>query len=157
MGADIHIFAERRNGDQWELVPPKQFIFPFDRNYIVFSIFAGVRRREKNPFEQVAPRRGLPEDLSQGGLEIIQDTMDRLDVETFEEFCSDDLLHHSHSWFTVKELMDYPWDSLRKYANRQNPASSFREIQSYVMETMIPPLIEDSRPEDVRLVFWFDA
>lgn len=66
---------------------------------------------------------------------------------TLEQFCQDDVVHHTHSWVTLQELVDYPWQE-----NSFTP-----EHVETLREEMIRPLGEIRSPGDVRVVFWFDS
>ena len=132
MGCDIHMFAEKidgRNG-KWkkfgDVFPnpyyrkgeenkyfedeeeswwsnPKKCSSPFQgRNYDLFAMLANVRNGRGfagcdtgNGFIPIAMPKGLPKDVSP---EIKQES-DRWNGDG-----------HSHSYFTVQELIDYDWD-----------------------------------------------
>lgn len=68
-------------------------VFYGGRNYTLFSILAGVRNYDE--LEPISPPRGIPEDASVDYLEEVN----RLEGDG-----------HSHSWFTLKEILDFPWD-----------------------------------------------
>lgn len=150
MGADIHYFAEKRTEDGWEYLPGS-FYFGGERNYSLFSILAGVRRRAGDP-EQIAPVRGMPADLSAGGLQLIAD----MGHDSFDEFVQDDLAHHSHSWVLLKELIDYPWHRIKHDPTVPYIAAA-EQAREYILTNTIPRLREYAEPEDIRVVFWFDA
>lgn len=129
MGCDIHTFAEVRNKKtgQWEQTG-KIFVNPFysesresqvdedgfewnakmttepyqGRNYDLFAILADVRNgrgfagiKTGEGFVPIEDPRGVPEDASPSVADEIRD------------YGSDG---HSHSWFTVAELLAYDWD-----------------------------------------------
>lgn len=121
MGCDIHLFVEKRNGSsQWEAaeswvpdenepsrltVPHKQRFFD-DRNYSLFAILADVRNGygfagvdTGDGFVPIAEPRGLPNDVT---------------VEVKGESDSWDVDGHSHSYFTVAELLAYDWTRATK-------------------------------------------
>lgn len=123
MGCDIHAFVEvkrypyqdtnRRNGvwvsaDKWTvnedhiLYPEdyeKRFHVDYDdsiykgRNYDLFAILAGVRNNRG--LKPISLPKGLPED-------VCKDIKDESDI-----FASDG---HSHSYLTLKEILQYKWD-----------------------------------------------
>jgi len=139
MGCDIHLWAERLdpktkkwtvmdkwpceycNGtgklDKWEDGKPvpgeKQPCYVCDgkktsrrfwsqRNYNTFSILADVRNgrglagvRTGDGFVPIADPKGVPDDASEDYLEEVA----RWDCDG-----------HSHSWLTLKEILDYDWD-----------------------------------------------
>jgi hypothetical protein len=108
MGCDIHLFVERKIGSKWKtadtwepdkyeedksrLRVPYGKHFYDGRNYGLFSILADVRNRDElNPIEQP---RGLPADCCAA-----------IKHESDSWGCDG----HSHSSFTVAELMAYDW------------------------------------------------
>ena len=135
MGCDIHLYVERRQADgSWELVSDDEGDFYDGRNYDMFAIFAGVRNRGGwNPISKI---RGIPPDASPGYLEIIADALD-LDV-------------HSHSYLTYEDLTGYDWTQER------NGDTAYRAAIDFWVET-VPNLLALGRPEDTRLVFFFDT
>jgi len=98
MGTDIHEYMEKRqpNGT-WEQVPAPNLW----RNYDVFSILADVRNgygfggcKTGEGLIPISEPKGLPNDLSVGLLEQIED----------------DWGFHSHSWLTLRELQEYDYE-----------------------------------------------
>ena len=97
MGCDIHIFLERKNNDNcWldsmiykndnryghKFMP----LSDYPRNYTLFATLAGVRGDEP-----IAYPKGIPEDCS----------------PEYKKLCDDwDGDGHSHSYFTLSELLD---------------------------------------------------
>lgn len=112
MGCDIHFYVERREGDHWVSADTwkksddlgewwKADEFYDDRNYNLFAILADVRNgrgfagiKTGEGFNPISEPRGLPDDAS-------------LEVKRCAEQWSGD--GHSHSWLTVKEIMDFDW------------------------------------------------
>ncbi|MEF2280092.1 hypothetical protein V3W47_17505 [Deinococcus sp. YIM 134068] len=123
MGTDIHESYEVREGGRWvERVfqPPADFhrmtarerAAYFDhparltRNYALFAILADVRNGVADVpgstfFPTIAPPRGLPADVSP---KIRRASRDLGDGEEDEEW------GYSHSWFTLRELLEYDWE-----------------------------------------------
>ena len=117
MGCDIHMFVEVKKDGQWDKVgdvfknsyyrpaeEESEYNRPLTdepyqgRNYTLFATLADVR----NSGEGISPiddPRDLPEDVSVG-------------VKSESDSWNGD--GHSHSWFTVKELQDYKWDTPSK-------------------------------------------
>jgi hypothetical protein len=120
MGCDIHIHAEVKRGEAWEKVGaifkndyydperpsktdsdgytwnPKYTDEPYDgRNYRLFAILADVRNYDG--WKPISSPRGLPEDVSPG----IKEKSDGWDCDG-----------HSHTFFTLKELLDFNWDKV---------------------------------------------
>lgn len=185
MGCDIHIFAEIRKGDKWEKVgdvfpctdwagkPTGKFTDePYDgRNYTLFALLAGVRNRERNikPIKQCP--YSIPPDASEG---VIKE----------RDYWQGD--GHSHSWYTLKELLDYDWsqgytesgivatsvaEEYRKTGKKPESwcqgtnakdverlewPESYSEMCDNFITQTIPALQALGSPEDVRIVFWFD-
>lgn len=129
MGCDIHLFVEKRvpataagpafwtSADTWEPYPddwkdeadqnkdvqhvPYGKAFYTERNYDLFAILADVRNGRGfagcdtgEGFVPISAPRGLPFDVS----DPVKAESDRWDVDG-----------HSHSYFTVAELMAYDW------------------------------------------------
>lgn len=109
MGCDIHMYPEVKRDGKWcdlyKFEPDQHAAQPWaadrnnyygydGRNYSLFGMLAGVRRPEMNV---IAERRGLPLDASPivvseiGGGE-----------NDYGDF-------HSHSWLTLKEILDFDW------------------------------------------------
>ena len=108
-----------------------------DRNYLIFSILAGVRGRDDFEYKMSDPR-GLPEGLS-------------YPVKYMSDIWEMDA--HSHSYYYLNELIDR-WGEMKKKVEKS------KVIEDYVID-ILDNLIEDlsSVDEDssnVRCVFWFD-
>lgn len=128
MGTDIHFYVEKQvyreqksvwtSADQWkpneyageEGEPPLAFdyksSFYSGRNYNLFAILANVRNGHGfagcdtgNGFVSIGEPRGLPADVSE---------------QTKAESDSMGIDGHSHSWFTVAELLAYDWTQVTK-------------------------------------------
>lgn len=98
MGCDIHLFTERRIGDRWHL--QREEVYD-GRNYDLFGILANVRNgrgfagiKTGLGFEPIDDPRGTPKDASPEYLK---------ELETWGADA------HSHSYFTLRELLDYDW------------------------------------------------
>lgn len=116
MGCDIHLYVEEfRNGawvsvDKWALdkygsgrmtVNYDDRLYD-DRNYNLFAILADVRNwrgfagvKTGQGFNPIAPQRGLPSDCSA-----------QVAAESENYGCDG----HSHSWLTVREILDFDWN-----------------------------------------------
>lgn len=112
MGCDIHVFCEAKRfyGDEniWYCVDhfkKNKYFNPIEpdgerewevvvifdnRDYGLFSLLTDVRNYYEN--EPIDTPRGLPNDVSK-------------EVKDESDYCGSD--GHSHSYFTLKELMDY--------------------------------------------------
>jgi hypothetical protein len=78
------------------------------RNYNLFAILAGVRNHTGwcSPYVSIDCPRGVPKDCSSE----YRAWVDLWDVEG-----------HSHSYFTVQELLDYDWDQEKEYRGLVGP------------------------------------
>lgn len=114
MECDIHFYVERRDGGQWvscdtwkkeegdEIgVVPYENLFYRKRNYSLFAILADVRNgrgfagiKTGEGFNPIAAPRGVPVDCCQ-------------EYRALQESYGED--GHSHSFFTVAELMAFDW------------------------------------------------
>ena len=110
------------------------------RNYFLFSILADVRN--SGDIEPIDNPRGIPDDASSG----YEYAVDRWDDG------------HSHSYFTLDELLNVDWLSYRK-------KSAILEFQTQddevgwldeFMETIQTMRSIDPDPENVRCCFFFD-
>jgi hypothetical protein len=125
MGCDIHCYVEVKTAGTWEKVgevfkdrwydpkkPPDDWNKEFtdqpynDRNYDLFAILANVRNGEGfagcdtgDGFVPISKPRDLPENVSR----------DILDISS-EWGCDG----HSHSYLTLKELIDFDWSQKTK-------------------------------------------
>lgn len=117
MGCDIHFYTETRKDGVWatadtwtrdEPEEPGKPGRPFvahelydDRNYNLFAILADVRNgrgfagvRTGSGFNPIAAPRGVPDDANA----LYKEVVAGWDVDG-----------HSHSHFTLRELLDYDW------------------------------------------------
>jgi hypothetical protein len=92
------------------------------RNYTLFAKLAGVRSWHGD--SAICPPRGIPDDASDAYIYITK------------QWEGDG---HSHSYFTLKELLDEDW-------------SEFENFQ----ETLKEMSKLDDNPENIRAVFFFD-
>ncbi len=120
MGCDIHMYAEVRKNGVWEKVGDvfenpyydperptrtdsngytwnaKYIDKPYDdRNYRLFAILANVRNDDD--WQPISMPRGIPKDISQ-------------EIKTRVDDWNGD--GHSHSFFTLKELLEFDWDKV---------------------------------------------
>lgn len=122
MGTDIHLYVERKENGKWVscdkwtkleyseeedvLSVDYEAQFYTDRNYNLFAILANVRNgygfagiKTGEGFNIISKPKGLPEDVCQ-------------EVKAISEEL--DTNGHSHSFFTVQELMDFDWTQTTK-------------------------------------------
>ena len=163
MGADIHLFLERKtaslnyegpkdlqdernskieeviegkalterwvSADKWELTDDgwSHEEAYWSRNYYLFSILADVRN--SGDAEPISYPRGVPKDASSAYSYMVK----RWDSDG-----------HSHSYFTLEELLDVDWDQYDK---------EYLEDFLKVVEDL-KSIDED--PNKVRICFFFD-
>lgn len=117
---------EREFQDGYWAVPYSQEFYN-GRNYYLFSILADVRN--DGSVEPIDYPRGITEDCSSGYAYMTK------------QWYGDG---HSHSYFTLKELLEVDWDSYQK------------EYLEEFLETIEKMKSIDSNTEKVRCVFFFD-
>jgi hypothetical protein len=122
------------SADEWEwIVEYEYWTIPYSkefysgRNYYLFSILADVRNN--GSIDPLDYPRGIPNDCSSGYSYITK----QWGVDA-----------HSHSYFTLKELLDVNWDNYKK----EHLLGFMKTIER--MKTI------DSDPNKVRCVFFFD-
>ena len=133
MGCDIHVHIERKyerdgkvtwySADHYKY-NPYHFMYPEEecerelelvpvyrrRDYLLFSILCGVRNY--TGVEPMDEPRGLPDNVSNV-------------VATDSEWWGSD--GHSHSWFTVKELLNYQKNHpYRTYVGMVSPEDQYK-------------------------------
>lgn len=125
MGCDIHIIAERRDSTgAWKLIGEARrdeegwmdMPEPYNgRNYDLFAILANVRNGigfagcdTGDGFKPIAMPRGIADDASP-------------EFKEWAERWGRD--GHSHSWLTVRELMECDWTQTTKHRGWANAAT----------------------------------
>lgn len=126
MGADIHIFTERKENGKWIGVPniegredsswgtfyckKDKFFAPFNwRSYAVFGFLADVRNYSHS--EVICEPKGFPDDS-----EVLNQPVEQNDVYgNSSEIVTlkdelEDTDYHSRGWLTLKELLDFDYD-----------------------------------------------
>lgn len=158
MGCDIHIWAERKTENGYEVIKDARFAegsAPFDwRSYGMYGFLAGVRNYSDVP--PIADRRGFPDDASD-------------DVADDYDSWSGDA--HSASWLSVTELSSFDYDQAvedRRVTVQVGPNSwdggataepgggemtTYREFLGAAYFADIQKLQEIGAD---RVVFWFD-
>ncbi len=131
MGCDIHLYVEEKQSDgswksvdTWKKDPDYKDRKTVDyedhaytgRNYNLFSILADVRNgrgfagiKTGAGFEPMAQPRGLPADVS---------------PEVKAESDAWDCDGHSHSYFTLREIVDFDW-------NQKTVLSGWVDVENY--------------------------
>lgn len=158
MGCDIHLYGEKKitpkwfefwkkqkwvSIDKWSnnedypedsdrefTIKYEERIYTDGRNYNLFCALAGVRSWEfLNAVTPVSNPKGIPINSCS---------------EIINEVKSWDSDGHSHSFLTLKELMDYDWSNWGKTCDRFK-SEVFPKLQK-----------GSSNPDNVRIVFFFD-
>ena len=174
MGADIHFFTERKTKENnyegprdfveerdrliGEVIEDKEPVekwvtadkwsfdnsdpeYPYwnnmglysSRNYFVFTVLANVRGDYVEPIDYP---RGIPNDAS----------------SSYKYMCEQwEGDAHSHSYFTLEELLNTDWDYYTKGENRE-----YNGWLSEFFETMEKMKEIDTDPSKVRCCFFFD-
>lgn len=160
MGCDIHLYVEVRKNGKWERVGSmvkNEYYWPEEehsddpeskpmvrerfwrgRNYSLFGILAGVR----TDGPPIVKPRGIPKDASK-------------EVKLISERWEGDA--HTHSWLNLAELFDFAYG--KGYGAKDK--NRFEDVDRYFAESTMPKLITLAaepglKPEDVRIVFFFD-
>ncbi len=164
MGCDIHLFVEKKiyniigfekkeywisidkwtkneyfhfypNEPEWEVSIENEMYSK--RNYFLFSILANVRNKD-NSIIPISIPRGLPDDVTK-------------EIKILSDYEGAD--GHSHSWLSVKEILEYNWN--QEYF-KDGKKYLYRDICSEFIDGFIPELLKIADPKDLRIVFWFD-
>ena len=153
MGCDIHVCAERRDGDRWVHVPMEAEPFS-NRNYRVFGFLANVRNYSVVP--PIAMPRGFPEDASE---------------DARKDYTHWDWDAHTPSWLTVEELTNYDYDQTiedRRYIRQEGPNyfngaatcepgdGERMPLREFLGEQFFSDLTALKESGAERVVFWFD-
>tara|TARA_R110000803_G_scaffold35405_3_gene76566 strand:- start:1022 stop:1561 length:540 start_codon:yes stop_codon:yes gene_type:complete len=178
MGCDIHSFAEVKRNNKWELVTDEIFPDwggdksnePFSvRSYSVFAFLAGVRNYDH--CEPISECKGLPLDSEY----LNKESGDWMGYkESVRKSIYEDCDYHSHSYLTLKELLNF--DYTKTFWNRRvtkqtspnsyNGASLAEEGEGEVISykdnlgegffDTLNVLGTLGNPKNVRIIFWFD-
>ena len=131
MGRDIHIYAEKRDKlGQWKSFP--RFSLFQDRNYFVFSFFAGVHKKIKPIFLA----RGLPEDISK---------------TASDKFKKEISIAHTPSWISMEELLKFNYDE--KVYEQPDPRQG--TYKDFLESDYFNDLKKMEEMGVERIVFWF--
>lgn len=197
MGCDIHSMAELKKDGKWMPILSdgrtvswgsffernSQFLEPFgNRDYSVFAFLADVRNYDHcTPI--IPETRGLPKDsewlnsphkYAYDVNPMSGEAIPVADQETNMQYVGDYGDYHSHSWITLKELLDHDYDKTfwnRRITRQLSPNCwsgseianegegkiiSYRENLGEEFFKDIELLKTYGNPEDVRVIFWFD-
>lgn len=144
MGCDIHLYVERKENAKWitcdrwvrDADDENRIHVEYDnhfytgRNYNLFAILADVRNgrgfagiKTGEGFNPISSPRGIPEDAS---------------TEYKESVAQWDGDGHSHSYFTVQELMKYDWTQVSCLQGWVD-ISNFEEFERWKKRSMEGP------------------
>lgn len=142
MGADIVIFAERREGGHWVRVLGRE---QFDsRSYAIFGWLAGVRNY--SAVGPLTPPRGLPSDLSPEVADAAAQFRDEA---------------HGHGWLSVAELQAVNYEQAVEDRRGKNgttlPAGEGRRVtlREFLGPCFFEYLNALKSAGAQRVVFWF--
>lgn len=156
MGCDIHIKAQKRDGDSWVNVNGDftEGSAPFDwRSYGLFGFLAGVRNY--SDLTPISEPRGLPEGVTEWS-------------DNDETWFGD----HSHSWLSVEELSAFNYDAAmedRRVGRQLAPnlysgactaepgGGKMTTYREFLGEAFFADLHELRRIGAERIVFGFDS
>jgi hypothetical protein len=182
MGCDIHFYVETRGANgKWECQdkihkdstgefqlleqfgdmeakfrrgsePPHKYI---DRDYFLFAILADVRNDypDEKKIRYIAEPRGIPENIS-------------AEVKAVFDSWGED--GHSHSWFLLPEVTEWPhWDDEITYEDsditssgtivRRPVTTTLRKRCTSFLDKVLKPMSKLCKdPNNVRMVFCFD-
>ncbi len=122
---------EQEDDGSWSISYDKRFYS--GRNYFLFSVLADVRNGYN--ITPLSDPRGIPNDCC-------------YPIKFISEYWNGD--GHSHSYFTLKELMDIDWS---KYEDRGIGSGNWLDGFKNSINKM--KLLSDD-PNNVRCVFFFD-
>lgn len=129
MGTDIHGIMQLKNDDRsWKTVE----VLELGRNYNLFAVlanvrngfgFAGVKTSEQLPC--ISEPKGIPEDIYEtceidewGNVRHYPGFLFRSYTWINDSVWLGD---HSHTWLTVKEIIDFDWDYVGKFQGYVSP------------------------------------
>jgi hypothetical protein len=141
MGCDIHCYVEVKKNEKWEANTEKVFLNepPFHINGITDIKFKPHPRiyRNYNLFSELANVRNYNKipyiDQPRGLPSDVSEEVEKIS----DNWGTDG---HSHSYLTLSELLSWNWNGYNR-----------KDILDYtkILKTL-------GKPDDVRIVFWFD-
>lgn len=217
MGCDIHLYVETRgddgvwetadtwSGSKWDESDDRLYVDApvyADRNYVLFGFLANVRQNYVPPSDAIGPWSIDGNALRSGGSHGFAgvDTGDAVKPIDMPRGMPDDVCRqvadaknawgvdgHSHTWFTLRELLDAEWDAKKIVRGVVSDAqaaayhdhgeipdswcgscSSMDGLQQIEWSTTIRDrcqsfinaingLAQTCDPDNTRLVMWFDS
>lgn len=161
MGCDMSLMVEKKVDGRW--IKYEQGGFngsgrnantPFDwRCYAIFSFLADVRQRDD--ITPISSPKGLPNDSEYLNEDLSNPySLDYGYISTGTCYTKGDEIekdidHHSFSFLTIRELMDFD------YGRMATDKETYREYLGEDFFCDLGTLIEIGNPDEVRIVFWF--
>lgn len=143
MGADIHLYLERKVDGKWEELKIDENLFPDERHYSLFGFLANVRG-DGGHFAD----RGFPADTSYK--EIRDEAGD----------CDNWMGSHSFTYAYLDELHEAPWKEL------DDPEENYRGMDCYfasfifqVLPRLTSPcgFLNTEERRNIRILMGFDS
>ena len=152
MGCDCHMYVEKRIEGKWVSaeamlpdengllqVPYPQQVYT-GRNYALFGFLTEGKVRQ-----DIGIYVGKLKDFPADACKELQDI--------FISWAGD---AHTPNWLTLKELQDVDWKQLVLDDDKEVPLSVAFEHFYWDVVMRLPFYSMGSKPEDIRIVFWFD-
>lgn len=150
MSYELTAYAEHRVRGHWFPVSRDGVVLAneegnparvWDGQYNLFGWLANLRNSRQVP--QVIALRGLPDDLSVQVAELAARARERgADV--------------GHSWIGLNELLDFDYDATFADQRNKGEQTPYRDLFNVEFWEDLAALQTQGKPEDVRVVFWFD-
>lgn len=148
MGCDIHMCVELNDWGwvpekdteerRWQLVIAEAASYG-ERNYGLFGILAGVR---DSRLPLLVEPRGMPDDAS---------------LAACAESARLGRDGHTHSWITLKEVLDFDWSQPTPYTDAKTCGEVAEEFLAWARSLVAGATRLARRdPANIRFVFWFD-
>lgn len=172
MGCDIHGFLEIKKDNKWQVFEAEIFVddtfltgrkyaIPFYyRSYGLFGFLANVRNYSCVPC--ISDLKGLPDDSEYLNIKLEKPEdygYGYKDIAyTKKESIDKDWNYHSHTYLTLKELLEFDYD--QEFVNKRKQDKPTVTIKEFLGESYFKKLellkTLDNNPENVRLIIWFD-
>jgi len=157
LGCDIHLITEVKKNGKWIVNDNKIFTYwdgslkdsPFEvRNYKTFAFLAGVRN--SYVIAPISKLRGLPCDSEYLNCEHVDNYFGEETPVTLYEDILEDLDYHSYSFLTLKELLDFNYNSMA------TKKETYEEFLGECFFEDVDDIKALGDPENVRIIFYFD-
>jgi hypothetical protein len=153
MGCEIYSFAEVKINNKWEKVYNQFSLCKYDRvvnakekcdnpfywqRYSMFSFLANVRNDRL--LIPICYPRGLPNDVSD---------------DVHEMYKRDENNHHSSSYITCKELLEFNYNEVIVMLGKNIFNSTYKEELGSMYFKHLNELKQLGNPDNTRIVIWF--